>query len=286
MRFASCSLLALLAIGPRLLGAQADSSGVSPDTTRTDAGSKRIPWVTRRDGIHLAVAAVATLAVAPLDHPVQDELAEPHWKYSRPVQHVAKDVAYWGSDGPFLASGVVYALGSIEGTEGPIGALSGAALHNIESIALATVVTGVAKGLTGRALPDVSAKHAFSFGRGFHDDNGPFVSFPSGHTAAAFAMAATVSGEVRRVDSTLARFVTPVVYAGATTVGIARVIQRQHWPSDLPLAAVIGTWSGDVVQAHAHHHGTAANALRGFSLMPEKGRQALIGWSSLAAAGP
>lgn len=283
MRFASCSLLPLLLLGVKVVGAQTDSSKASINTTRTAADSDRVPWVTRRDGIHLAVAAMATLAVAPLDHPVQDELSEPHWRNSRPVQRAAKAVAYFGSDGPFLASGAVYALGSVEGTGGPIGALSGAALHNIEAIALATVVTGLAKGLTGRALPDVSVRHAFSFGRGFHDDNGPFVSFPSGHTAAAFAMAATLSGEVHRADSSLARIVTPLVYAGAASVGLARVVQRQHWPSDLPLAAVIGTWSGDVVQAHAHHHGRAASALRGFSVLPEKGGQALIAWSSLAA---
>ena len=282
MRFASCFHLPLLLLGVNVLGAQTDSSKTSVDTTRTP-GPDRIPWVTRRDGIHLAIAAVATLAIAPLDHPVQHELSEADWRDSRPVQHTAKAVAFFGGDGPFLASGAIYALGSIEGTGEPIGTLSGAALHNIESIALATVVTGVAKGLTGRALPDVSARHAFSFGRGFHDGNGPFVSFPSGHTAAAFAMAATLSGEVRRVDSSLARIVTPLVYAGAASVGVARVVQRQHWPSDLPLAAVIGTWSGDVVQAHAHHHGTAASALRGFSVVPEKGGQALIAWSSLAA---
>ena len=63
---------------------------------------------------------------------------------------------------------------------------------------LAASVTGLGKGISGRALPSVNDSNPenFQFGRGFHDRNGPFVSFPSGHATASFAMAAALTSEV------------------------------------------------------------------------------------------
>jgi membrane-associated phospholipid phosphatase len=287
MRLATSTAVFALVCGVGRLGGQTPTSPQDSGTTRSqtrDERDQRPPWVTRRDATRLVIAALATIAVAPLDHPVAHELDEPEWRDNAPVQRTADAIAVFGSGVPFMLSGVLYAAGSIEGDGGRLGEVSGAALHNIEAISLATVVTGLAKGLTGRALPDVPARHAFSFGRGFHDDNGPFVSFPSGHTAAAFAMAATVSGEVGRVNPNLAQVITPLAFAGATGVGIARVVQRMHWTSDLPLAAAIGTWSGNTVQSHAHRHRGASNVLRGLTVSPETRRQTFIGWSSRAAA--
>src|SRR6201999_2792815 len=174
------------------------------------------------------------------------------------VQRDAKDIAYFGSDGPVLISAAVFAAASAAHLDG----ISRVALHNAEAIALAAGVTGVAKGLFGRALPGVAAKHEFSFGRGFHDGNGPFVSFPSGHTAAAFAMASALSGEAKMNAPALATWLTPAAYTGATLVGLARVFQRVHWPSDLPLAAAIGVWSGTSIESHTQRRnaGSAGSA--------------------------
>ena len=208
-------------------------------STRADSG-----WVTRHDAVEFGVAVVATFAIAPFDHPISNEFAEPDWLDRRRVHAIANDVAFFGGDGPFVASGVLFAGTSVGLAPG----LRRFAEHNMESIALATIITGVAKGISGRALPGVQTRHAFQLGRGFHDDNGPFVSFPSGHTAAAFAMATTISSEVQRVDTSDAALVGRIAIGGASAVGVARVIQRKHWPSDLPLAAVIGTWSGHAVQ--------------------------------------
>jgi hypothetical protein len=96
-------------------------------------------------------------------------------------------------------------------------------------------------------------------------------------------MAATLSGEVGAVDSTLGSRIAPLAFAGAASVGIARVVQHVHWPSDLPLAAAIGTWSGHVVQSHVHAHGATASAVRGLSIAPAPGQRVMIGWSSLLA---
>ena len=235
------------------------------------------PWVTRGDAVAFGVAAAATLGLAQLDQPILGELDEPQFRNSRQLHHIAGDVAFLGGDGPFIGSALLFAAFP----SGHGDAVRHFAAHNMEAIALATVITGVAKGITGRALPGVDAKHKFEWGRGFHEGNGPFVSFPSGHTAAAFAMAATISGEIS--DTTKTVLVDRIAFSTAAAVGVARVIQRVHWPSDLPLAAVIGTWSGRVVQRHSAHSGRIGGLLRGLTLAPDGSGRAEIGWSSLAA---
>ncbi|HXN75058.1 MAG TPA: phosphatase PAP2 family protein, partial [Gemmatimonadaceae bacterium] len=86
----------------------------------------------------------------------------------------------------------------------------------------------------------------------FHDGNGPFVSFPSGHAAASFAMASVLTGELDLWRPGIGRFVGPIAYTGAGLVGLARMYQNVHWASDLPLAAAIGTWSGLTIVARSH----------------------------------
>jgi membrane-associated phospholipid phosphatase len=128
-----------------------------------------------------------------------------------------------------------------------VGAYAGSRVTT--SVLLAAAITALGKGIAGRALPGVKTPHSFSFGRGFHDDNGPFVAFPSGHTAAAFALATALTAEAEHSSYGWSRLVRPIAYTAATGVAIARVYQLTHWVSDLPLAAVIGMWSGSVVES-------------------------------------
>jgi membrane-associated phospholipid phosphatase len=222
----------------------------------------------------LGGAVVTTIAITPLDRPIAREFAEPHWKESRLAHHAAGDIAFLGGEGPFVASAVVAGVTRVVGPPG----VARFAEHNMEAIALATVITGVTKGLAGRALPGVATKHAFELGRGFHEANGPFVSFPSGHTAAAFAMAATLSGELQHIDSPRAALLGSIGFGAAAAVGAARVVQSVHWLSDLPLAAAIGIWSGRVVEAHANETGRAARILRGI-FVARDGDRTRLGWS-------
>ena len=258
----------------------AQTEQAAGDSTPVSAQRHSAPWFTARDGVMFGAAVVATFAIAPLDHPISTELAEPQWHDDRPLQRTAKAVAFFGGDGPFIASGIVYGASAMLHEH----AIAMDALQNLAAISLAATLTGVAKGLSGRALPGVAARHAFSFGRGFHDDNGPFVSFPSGHTAAAFAMATTLSDEIGDVRPDLAPIATRIALTGATAVGVARVFQRMHWPSDLPLAAAIGVWSGSAMHAHLGSHGSGSRLVRGLMFAPGSGGRVEVGWSSLAAA--
>ncbi len=238
------------------------------------------PWILAHARAVLGGAVMATVGLAALDHPTVNELQEPRLQRNDELHQFAGDIAFMGGDGPFAIS-VGLAAAGIGGD-----AVHRFAIHDVEAIALATGLAGITKGIAGRALPGVNVKPAFQFGRGFHDRNGPFVSFPSGHTAAAFALAATLSGEVGRDSVPHARAIQVAAFTLATTVGLARVIQGVHWPSDLPLGAFIGTWSGYVVQAHANRADRVDRLLRGVTMGRDRAGRTLFGWSSLPAGGP
>ena len=271
-------LLVLAARG----GAQVIGTVDSTVATRANAppaaktGDARTAWVTRSDAEALGAAVLATAAAAPFDRSISNEVAEPNWRNDRALHHAASDAAFLGGSGPFVVSAALFAASATTGAV----RLRRFAIHNMEAIALATAITGLAKGVSGRALPGVKTVHEFELGRGFHEANGPFVSFPSGHTAAAFAMAATIAGEVQRSDSSNTRTVDVIAFAGAATVGVARVIQHVHWASDLPLAAVIGTWSGRAIQRHADDGSKVGAILRGLMVAPGPRGLTRLGWSS------
>ena len=66
-------------------------------------------------------------------------------------------------------------------------------------------------------------------------------SFPSGHTASAFAFAAGVTPEFPHLALPL--------YALASAVGYSRVHTGVHYPSDVMAGAVLGSAVGTVVRA-------------------------------------
>src|SRR5262249_8896500 len=102
----------------------------------------------------------------------------------------------------------------------------------------------------------------------------------SGHTAAAFAMAATIHGEFARRDSSDARAAAIIAFTGACAVAGARVAQHVHWVSDLPLAAALGTWRGVVGPRRARGKRRADAALRGITVGLGPDQRMRVGWSS------
>ena len=120
---------------------------------------------------------------------------------------------------------------------------------------LATAITGVLKGTMGRARPFVTNDTNptdFRLGGGF--GNADRQSFPSGHTTTAFAVASSVTSEIRRLHPNAVKFVAPVMYGGATMVGLSRMYHNKHWASDVVLGAGIGTFSGLKVVRYSHAH--------------------------------
>lgn len=241
----------LLSSAPRqCLRAQSESSPI-PDSLAASADEDH-PFVSRRDAITMASALVATGTAAPFDRAIQRAFRVEDLRDNRNLSRTANALAFLGGPGPFAVGGALYAAGEI----GSSNRLAGLGVSVTEGVVLAAALNGLVKGVAGRALPNATTAEPgeFSFGRGFHDGNGSFVSFPSGHTAAAFATAAVVSNELSTWKPSAARVATPALYSVATLVAVSRVYQNLHWASDLPLGAAIGVWSGKTVVHWQHRH--------------------------------
>ena len=199
-------------------------------------------------------ALAATAVIAPFDARTA-ALFQRRWLQSDvELKRDATAAAFMGGPGPFLLGASLYVGGRMAHQS----AFADVGLHLTESVVLAASITALGKGISGRSLPNTAAGDAddFVLGRGFHKRNGAYVSFPSGHTAAAFAMASALTAEVGSRSAFAARFVAPFAYGGASVIGLARMYQNVHWASDLPVAALIGSWSGLSVVHRQHAHPT------------------------------
>ena len=110
------------------------------------------------------------------------------------------------------------------------------------------------KGLAGRQRPFLDERDAdeFKFGRGFGD--GSMASFPSGHATASFAAAAAITAEINHSSRRAALIAGPLLFGGATLVGLSRIYDDKHWASDVVMGAGIGTLSGLAVTRYAFVH--------------------------------
>jgi membrane-associated phospholipid phosphatase len=221
--------------------ASAQSRNRLPDSTT----AARHPLMTKRQAKVGAFAVLATFALMPFDHRLLAQMESPRLQKEDDFQTAARRLSFMGGPGPFLVGAGLIAIGRA----GEVDGVAAAGSRVTESVLLAAAINAVGKGIAGRALPGVKTLHSFSFGRGFHDHNGPFVAFPSGHTAAAFALATALTAEADRSAHGWSRLIRPLSYTAATGVAIARVYQHKHWVSDLPVAAAIGTWSGSTVES-------------------------------------
>jgi membrane-associated phospholipid phosphatase len=289
IRASAFFLIAAAAVCARPLHAQTTSDtchAARGDTAAwpVDSSSRSAvtsPLVTRRSLLALGAAALVTLALEPVDARLQAVSQSPALQDNRTLQRGASALAFAGGGGPFVAGGLLFLAGRATHATG----IADLGLHLTEGVTLAATLGALGKGVSGRALPNaVTAEPGdFSLGRGFRRGNGPFVSVPSGHTAAAFASAAVLTSEAARWRPPLRWIVGPLAYSGATLVGFARVYQNVHWVSDLPIAAVIGTWSGLTVVRRQHNQSAHPidRWLLGTSIAPSTAGGVVIRWSSL-----
>lgn len=112
-----------------------------------------------------------------------------------------------------------------------------AGLRALEALAVSSVGTTTLKVVVGRSRPgDGRDEDTF---RPFRT-SATYWSFPSGHTSAAFAVAAALSSELARDHG----WIPFVAYPVATWVGVSRVVDGQHWASDVFAGAALGILSG------------------------------------------
>jgi membrane-associated phospholipid phosphatase len=156
----------------------------------------------------------------------------------------------------YYASAAAYAVGLVVGER----RIADLGLHAFLSIAVANAVTGSLKGLGGRFRPVVLEGDGSSgqwvvrdpdewgFLAGLRE-GGARQSWPSGHTTAAFAVAAALSEELGGV-------VPWVAYPVATGVAWSRVNDEAHWATDVIMGALVGTFAARLVVRHGHRRGS------------------------------
>ena len=218
------------------------------DTTHLSSA----PLFTGRDALYAAGFTVGTVLMFPLDKKIAQNLQRPGNQGNRFLRHISTDVRITAQPGALIIGASFFAIGRVARIE----KMADLGLHGTEALLLATTINGLIKGVAGRARPYVvgdSNSHSFSFGRGFRKGN-DYQSFPSGHTVTGFAAASAVTAETARWWPKSTWYVAPVMYGGATLIGLSRMYNNAHWASDVMMGAAIGTFSGVKVVQYNHSH--------------------------------
>ncbi|CAN5493607.1 hypothetical protein BH09GEM1_BH09GEM1_11300 [soil metagenome] len=240
------ALLALLsaALLPMAVEAQLSSA---PDTGQRTNNARLF---TAGDAALAAGFAGLTVAMFPIDKSIARRLQHDTLQKGF-VDRGASAFELLSVPGAYIIGPAIY----LYGRYGNNSAAEDLGLHSTEALVLATGITGVMKGLLGRSRPYVtkdSMPNDFAFGKGFTGEDRS--SFPSAHTAVAFAAAASVTSELAHLWPGHTALVAPVLYGGATLVGVGRMYHDKHWASDVVLGAGIGIFSGLKVVRYAHDH--------------------------------
>ena len=243
---------ALGSVAPALAPAQEPVPGddrkvVPRDTAHAE---RHQTLFTYRDAILAGGFAGLTFAMFPLDENIARQIRQDS-TFNGFTQSSAVGFETISSPGAYVIGGGLYLYGRLAKKPN----LTDFAWHGTEAVLVANIVTGFMKGTLGRARPFVSNDsnpRDFRFAGGFSTSDRQ--SFPSGHTTTAFAAAAAVTSEIRRLHPKALPYVATAMYGGATLVGLSRMYHNKHWASDVALGAAVGTFSGLKVVRYSHAH--------------------------------
>lgn len=226
---------------------------IAPAASNTDSVA-HAPLFTRADPFILGAFIAGAAALRPFDAQIANEIREPAAQHNHTASQAAKTFNFLGSPGTLLAGVAMYGVGRI----GHFDRVADLGLHSTEAIVASAGVTYLIKGLAGRQRPShagVNDPDDFSFGGGFK--SGGSSSFPSGHATAAFATATIVTLETHRWWPKSTWYVAPLMFGGASLVGVARLYTNAHWASDVMMGAGIGTLTG--LKVFRYNHVTSRN---------------------------
>lgn len=238
----------LIAASPLSTPVLAQQTTTAKDTSHAQ---HQAPFFTAKDGLLAVGFVVATAAMFPLDKQFALDLRDSATQANRFFRHASTGAELIASPGAYIIGGSLYIVGRI----GKMDRVADLGWHGTEAVLFAQGVTFMLKGTVGRGRPFLSNGEDpgdYHPGRGFSSGN--WSSFPSGHTSTAFAAAAAVTNETTRWWPRSEWVVGPIMYAGATAVGLSRMYHSRHWASDVALGAAIGTFSGRKVVQYAHGH--------------------------------
>ena len=204
-------LLALVPAGP--------AAAQAPDSIPAEAPIRTAPalrwW-------HGAAAAGGLSALMLLDHPMQrfarDNSGTGADNVADVVRHFGQPEVYGTVTLGLVGVGLLAHRPELARVGGRLGA----------SLALAGGAVLVGKTVAGRPRPEQSLDA---------DGYVPFsgqAAMPSGHTAAAFALATSLADDIHRPWATVG------LYGMATAVGWSRINDNRHWLTDVTAGALVG----------------------------------------------
>ena len=245
------------------------------------ASSPKETFFTRRDALIAGGFLLGTIGLAQVDQHLAHFMQRPSLQGSVAFDRGATFFNFMGNPAPEIIGVGLYGVGRLTNAR-PVAALG---LHGLEALLLSKGITTAIKGAAGRARPyvdDDTSPHSFGFMRGLQGRD--FSSFPSGHTATAFAVAAAATAETSHwVDENhwpvAWKYVVGVgLFGGATMVGMSRMYDNQHWASDVIGGAAIGTFAGikTVQYAYRHPNNRIERLLLGTTVMPSNGGMTLM----------
>jgi membrane-associated phospholipid phosphatase len=222
------------------------------DLARDQVGIWSSPFrVQSRDAIWLIPFAGATGAAIYYDADAQQQLG-----INQNRIDTGNSISRFGSPYATVGAGVgLYALGFFSKNE----KLSETGRLGAEAVIDASIVAEAVKLAANRQRPfqgDGTGKF-WPHGTKQYDLDS---SFPSGHAAASWALARVIASEYPGIIPKLA------AYGFATTISVARVTSRNHFPSDVLVGSTFGYLIGGYV--YRHHNAESAENYT-FLLTPE-----------------
>ncbi|MDQ6634651.1 MAG: phosphatase PAP2 family protein [Gemmatimonadota bacterium] len=266
------------AIGACLLGSIIVPAARAQVAAPTDTSRRQQTLFTAADGFLAAGFVGVTVAMFPIDRHIANHLHDPTTPTNRFLDRAANGVEVITSPGAFLIGPALYLYGRAADHPG----VEDLGWHGTEAALIGSGVTGILKGLLGRSRPYVSLDtnpKDFKFLKGFSSSTRQ--SFPSGHTTTAFAVASSVTSEVQRMWPQYTWYAAPVLYGGATLVGLSRMYHNVHWASDVVLGAGVGTFAGLKVVRYSHSHpdNLIDRAILKTSIMPDGHGGGVLAWT-------
>jgi membrane-associated phospholipid phosphatase len=233
----------------------------------------------RRDLVVAGAFTATTILLFPLDRQLAQDLQDPSIQANKFFKDASKGVELIASPGAYYIGGALY----LAGRAARLPRIADLGFHGTEAVLLGEMTSYILKGTLGRGRPYLTNSTVptdFDIGRGFKSKD--WRSFPSGHTTTAFAAAAAVTDETTLWWPRSTWIVGPLMYGGATLVGLSRMYHSRHWASDVAVGALIGTFSGKkvVLASHSNPGNVIDRVMLGGYVAPTRYGTVNIGWST------
>ena len=220
-------------------------------TINTDQGRTKVEASSAAEETDVALAA---RFAARRDHPVVRGLGT---------------MSEVGDQPPLLVlSGAVLAYGVLAGDR----RAAGAGARMLGSLVLATWIKTGLKRLVARTRPNVLLNEGQYEVEPLGPDEGPWHSFPSGHTAGSVAVA--------RAAGRVYPNARHAAYAGAAAVALVQIPRGAHYPADVVAGALVGLTAETLIDKAASHFFRRDHNLR--DVAPKAGRADASGGSNIS----